>query len=146
MITSKSEDIVVNVENNPIKNSKCEKILGVKIDYKLTFNSHIDKIYKKAGQKMNALSRIVPYMNIEKRRTLLSTFFTSLFNYCPLIWICHSRAKKRSKINRLQERCLKIIYNVKITTFKQLLEKHISVLTDILHSYKKYLVSCCGNV
>ena len=85
LITSKNGDILVNVENNPIKNSKCGKLLGVKIDYKLTFNSHIDKISKKARQKMNALSRIVPYMNIEKRPTLLNTIFISQFNYCSLI-------------------------------------------------------------
>ena len=29
-ITSKGEDIVVDVENNPIKNSKCEILLNVK--------------------------------------------------------------------------------------------------------------------
>ena len=38
----------------------------VKIDCKLTFNYHIDEIYMKAGQKMNALSKIVPYMNNNK--------------------------------------------------------------------------------
>lgn len=55
--TSKSEATVVNVENNSIKNSKCEKLLGVKIDCKLIFNSCIDKICKKTGQKMNAFSK-----------------------------------------------------------------------------------------
>lgn len=55
--TSKSEATVVNVENNSIKNSKCEKLLGVKIDCKLIFNSYIDKICKKTGQKMNAFSK-----------------------------------------------------------------------------------------
>ena len=86
MITSKSEGVVVNVENDPMKNRKCEKLLFVKIDYKLTFNSHYDEICIKAGQKMNAFSRTVSYMNIEKRRILLKTFFISLFHYCPLIW------------------------------------------------------------
>ena len=49
----------MNVENNSIKIIKCEKLLSAQIDYKLAFSSHIDEIYKKAGQKMNALSRIV---------------------------------------------------------------------------------------
>ena len=49
LITRKNEDIVVNVENNPIKKSKCKKLFGVKTDYKLTFNFHIDKICKKTG-------------------------------------------------------------------------------------------------
>ena len=50
---------MINVENNQITNSKCEKLLGIKIDHKLTFNAHIDEICKKAGQKMNALSRVI---------------------------------------------------------------------------------------
>ena len=51
-ITSESTDLVINVENNHITNSKCEKLLGIKIDNKLTFNARIDEICKKAGQKM----------------------------------------------------------------------------------------------
>ena len=65
-------------------------------------------------------------MNITKRRSLLNTFFMSQFNYCPLTWMCHSRAKN-NKINRLHERCLRIIYEDKASTFEQLLEKDSSV-------------------
>ena len=36
--------------------------------------------------------------------------------------MCHSHVKKQ-KINRLHGRCLKLIYNYKISTFKQLLGK-----------------------
>ena len=36
--------------------------------------------------------------------------------------MCHSRALN-NEINRLQERCLRIIYNDKTSTFKVLLEK-----------------------
>ena len=74
---------------------------------------------------MNPLSRVIPYMNITKRRTLLKKFFISQFNYCPLIWMCHSRTKN-NKINRLYERCLRMIYNDKVSIFEQLLEKDSS--------------------
>ena len=80
----------------------------------------------KAGQKFNALFKVIPYMNIIKRRTLLKTFFISQLNYCPLTWTYHSRAKN-NKINRLHERCLRIIYNDKVSTSEQLLEKDSSV-------------------
>ena len=50
----------------------------------------------------------------------------SQFNYFPLTWICHSRAKN-NKINSLQERCLWIVYQDKASTFEQLLEKDSSV-------------------
>ena len=56
----------------------------------------------------------------------MNAFFNSQFNYCPVIWMCHSRALN-NKINRLHERCLRIIYNDKTSTFKELLEKDKSL-------------------
>ena len=108
-ITTERKDLVINVENNQIINSNCKNLLGIKKDHKLTFNAHIDEICKDAGQKMNALSRVIPYMNITKWCSLLNTFFILQFNYRPLIWMCYKRAKS-NKINHLHERCLRIIY------------------------------------
>ena len=76
-ITSESKDLVINAENNQITKSKCQKLLGIKIDPKLTFNTHINEISEKAGQKMNALSRVIPYMNITKRRSLYRSLIIS---------------------------------------------------------------------
>ena len=86
-----SSDICVDIYN--IKSSKCEKLLGIKIDNKLNFNTHVDEICKKAGQKLNALSRVNSYIDLSKRRILLNAFFISHFSYCPLAWMFHSRGK-----------------------------------------------------
>ena len=50
----------------------------------------------------------------------------SQFNYCQLVWMCHSRTKN-NKINRLHDRCLRLIYNDKKSSFEQLLEIDSSV-------------------
>ena len=47
-------------------------------------------------------------------------------SYCLLVWMFHSR-RKNNKINRIHERCLRIIYNDKKSTFYALLEKDGSV-------------------
>lgn len=52
---------------------------------------------EKTGQKVNDLSRILPYMNLEKRRILMSRFFTSQLNNFPLAWMFHSRAMNDKK-------------------------------------------------
>ena len=44
--------------------------------------------------------------------------------------LCHSRALN-NKINRLHERCLRLIYNEKQLNFEELLEKDDSVSIDI---------------
>ena len=63
-------------------------------------------------------------MELGKRRMLTNAF--SQFNYCSVFWTCHNRALS-NKINRLHERCLRIIYSDKASTFKELLEKDNSV-------------------
>ena len=52
----------------------------------------------------------------------MSSFFMSQFNYCPLVWMCHSRLMN-NKINRLHEKCLRIVYNDKTSSFVELLDK-----------------------
>ena len=114
------------MDNYNIKSSKSKKLLGIKIDNKLNFNTHFDEICKKAGQKLNALVRVTPSMDLSKRRILLNAFFISQFSYCPLVWMFHSLGEN-DKINRIHERCLRIICNDKKATFCELLEKDGSV-------------------
>ena len=52
----------------------------------------------------------------------MRTFIESQFNYCPLIWMYHSRDLNR-KINKLHERALRVLYKDKHLTFEQLLNR-----------------------
>ena len=52
-------------------NSKEVEILGIKIDKKLSFYQHIKSISKKAGQKLNLLLRISPYLDDEKGKSFI---------------------------------------------------------------------------
>ena len=119
LLTSSRDKVSICVDNYNIKSSKCEKHLGNKIDNKLNFDTHVDEICTKAGQKLNALSRVTPYIDLSKRRILLNAFCIS---YCSLVWMFRSRGKN-NKINRAHKRCLIIIYNDKKSTFYELLEK-----------------------
>ena len=56
----------------------------------------------------------------------MNAFFKSQFSYCPLSWMFHSRTLN-NKINRLHERCLRIIYNDNTSSFTDLLEIDNSV-------------------
>ena len=103
-------------ENSTIKCSKVKKLLGVHVDHKLKFDIHVETICKKAHRKLGALSRIINYMELPKRRILMNAFFKAQFNYCPIIWMFHSCCLN-NKINRLHERCLRMIYNDKISNW-----------------------------
>ena len=55
------------VEYKEINNSRHEKLLRVKIDSKLSFNTHIDDICRKERLKLNAVSRIMPHFDFLKK-------------------------------------------------------------------------------
>ena len=116
----------LKIGNFNIKNYFSEKLLGIDFDCKLKFSNHIEDICKKATRKLNALSRIVPYMDIPRRKILMNALFRSPFNYCSLIWMCYNRSLNH-KINRLHERCLQIIYSDKKSSFDELLDKDESI-------------------
>ena len=48
------------------------------------------------------------------------------FSYCPILWMCHNRIINK-RINRLHDRCLRIIYDDKQSPCEELLEKDSSV-------------------
>ena len=104
--------VSMNVDRFKIDKGDTEKLLGVKFDKKLTFDDHISDICKKTGKKISALARVTPYMGIAKKRILMNACFISQFSYFSLVWMFHSRTNN-IKINRLHERCLRIVYNDK---------------------------------
>ena len=95
----------------------------------MTFQSHIDNICKKGSNKLNAICRITPYMDFNKKRSAANAFSMGQFNYCPLIWMCNNKTYN-NKINRLHEICLRLIYNDKRSSLEDLLVKDNSVSTD----------------
>ena len=122
LLVSTNDRVSVNVDGFKIDKSDTEKLLGVKFDKKLAFDDHISDICKKAGRKISALARVTQYMGIAKKRILMNAFFTSQFSFCLLVWMCHS-CTNNSKINKLHERCLRIVCNDKQSSFNELLEK-----------------------
>ena len=59
----------------------------------------------------------------------MNAFFKSEFNYCSLIFMCHSR-ESNNNISRLHEGCLRIIHNHKQPSFYSLLEKDSAISID----------------
>ena len=109
-----------------LESEKNVKLLGITIDNKLNFNDHVTNLIKKGNQKFHALARISKFMCDDKLKLVMRTFILSQFNYCPLIWMFHSRTQNQ-KINKLHERVLRLVYNDDNLTFQQLLEKDNSV-------------------
>ena len=97
------------------------------IDSNLFFEEHINNLRKKPSKKLNTLARMVCYMDIQKRRTIMKSFITSQFGYCPLVWMFHGRNLNNKIKKSIHKRALRINSGDKTSTFQQLLEKDNSI-------------------
>ena len=83
------------------------KLLGVTLDYKLTFSSHINNLASKAGALLCALNRIKRYLDKDARLTLAKIFILSYFHYCPIIWHFCGKVNTNT-LENIQKRTLSI--------------------------------------
>ena len=74
-------------KNFKLKNTSVNEILGVTIDRELKFDKHVKHICKKAGNKLNALTRMANILDFFQKNTLFKSFMKGQFNSCPLLWM-----------------------------------------------------------
>ena len=84
LIVSTNDTTEIQIGDFVIKSRSTEKLLGVTIEVTIT--------------------KVIPYMTLEKKKIIMNSFFNAQFNYCPLICMLHSR-KNNNKIKHLHERC-----------------------------------------
>ena len=133
-----SEPSIALIDGSSIESNTKEILPGITIDRDLKFDKHVNNLCENACQKLNALVRLAPFMNVDKKRMIMKAFIELQFGYCPLVWIFHGRTLN-NKINRIHERALRIIYNDKSSSFQNLLEKDNSV--TIHHTNIKILAT-----
>ena len=107
---TKREPVTLNIDAIKIKESQSVVLLGLTIDNQLTFKDHIDTLCRNASYKLHALRRIRKYLTIEKAKLLYNAFVNSQFNYSSIIWM-FCRKTDYAKIEKIQYRALKIVYN-----------------------------------
>ena len=126
--------VMIKIKGSAIESSNSEKRLGVTIDSKLSLDDRITILCNETSQKLHELSRVASHKSFNKRRILLKTFITSQFNYCSLVWMCHSR-DLNNRIKNLYERALRIVYQDKKSDFEILLksDKFVTIHMRNLH-------------
>ena len=80
--------VYITLDNNVNIYGKTEvELLGITIDYKLTFKSHIKRLCRSANNKISALIRFRNLITFDQTRVLINAYILSYFFYCPLIWM-----------------------------------------------------------
>ena len=125
-LSSNDKNKKAELNRGVINNTQVQKPLGVYIDYKLKFDTHIEILCKKMRKKLHAHAQVIKYMPTNQAQQIMRSFIMSQFSYSPLIWISHSR-KINEQINRLHEHVLRLVSNDKSCSIWELLERDKSV-------------------
>lgn len=83
------QQAVIRAGDSAIASKRSLRYLGVMIDDKLTFGSHVDYACRKASTAISALSRMMPNNSAVKgsKRKLLSSVATSILRYGGPAWV-----------------------------------------------------------
>ena len=124
MIVSKTShsNVKIELKGTEIKLVDTMKTLGVNVDKHLDFKLHVSEICVKASKQLNVLRRLSKYLNESCLLTIYKSFITSSFNYCPVVWIFCGK-KSSAKLEKLNERALRIVYKDSISSYTDLLKK-----------------------
>ena len=85
LLLSGSNRLTANTDGNVIESEDNQLLLGITIDSNLSFNKHINDLFKKASAKLNALARISGYVDLPKRWVIMKSFITFQFGYFDII-------------------------------------------------------------
>ena len=110
------------VDNQVIKSVSPVELLGIQIDDKLNFNIYITKISKSAANQLNALIRLKQFLSFHAKEVLINSYIISNFNYCPLVRM-FSSTQSLKKIENLQKRALRFLYDNFEASYEDLLSK-----------------------
>ena len=73
------------IRNDMIWGKRTFKLLWITIDNELKFNECLTNFCIKANRKLTVLPRMRKYLDFNKVRLLVKSFFESQFKYCPPI-------------------------------------------------------------
>ena len=122
--------IEITVNDTIIKSNEKVDLLGLTLDDKLSFETHVSAICKKASGQLNALKHLSPHLTYKSRKAAVDAFILSNFNYCPLVWY-FSTARELQKIERIQERALRLTHDDYESDYNVLLDRSNTVTMKI---------------
>ena len=119
---TKDKNLTFNLEGNQIECESKVYLLGDTIDFELNFNEHISNICKMASRQLNVLKRISKNLTKLGKVTIYYSFIMSYFNLCPLV-LHFCGEVNTNKVENIQERALRFIYEDYSITYEELLCK-----------------------
>ena len=138
--------LLLDINGKITLSSSSIKLLGMLIDWKLTFNKHVQEVCSNANNKAKALTRLRYKLDQGQKLCLYYCFIMSIFGYCPLIWMFCGKTSD-AIINRVQRKALRATYNDYTSNFQNLLDKgnHSTIHESNKRSLLLEVYKCLNN-
>ena len=123
-LKDKPLDINISIDTIPIGRTDVHKFLGVHIDEKLTFGTHISKLCSKISRGIGILRRLKPLVPLNVLKQLYFAFIYSQFSYAITTYQS-AYLNQAQKLKNLINKAIKIIFNADSLTPAILKDKFI---------------------
>ena len=159
LVLNMTKTTQINFKNNSFKKkfSLCEteinidvvcKYLGIKIDSKLSFKTHIDYVKKKISKQCGILAKLRHYVPREQLIRYYKTNIAPILQYGALVYCCCSFSNL-NPLYILQKKALKTIYfRKRHESCEDIFSKHELLSIYELHIYEllKFVLKAINNL
>ena len=97
-----------NIHNIPLQPTKAAKYLGVTIDNKLNFNTHISEITRKANSTLSFVSRNFHKCPPRTKEHCIKALVHPILNYGSSVWDPHTQSNI-SKLEKINKRAARFV-------------------------------------
>ena len=119
-----------------------EKDLGVIVDEKLNFYSHIEEKIKKANQMLGIIRSTFKYIDCTILNLLYKTLVRPHLEYASSVWSPHTK-KYQEKLEKVQRRATRLVPELKHLSYEERLQKlklpslqYRRLRTDLIQLFK----------
>jgi len=141
---AKPTNIYINIDKHDIEFVDEFKLLGVTIDNRLTFESHIDNIISKVNSKSFTLLSNLKFFPYKFRPSLFKLFIVPNFDYCSSTFLHLGNKTRRNRVQNCFNKAIKRLLNIKIDSLdeKEQLAKlqNYNILPPF---YRQFYRFCC---
>ena len=137
-------NIFISIDGHDIGFVDEFRLLGVTVDNKLTFDTHIRNICSKVNSKTVLIIKNLKSFPYKFRTTLFKLFIVPVFDYCSTTFIHMRNKTRRNKIQSCFNRSVKKILYVELESLREEQQLEALKFCNILPPfYRQFYHFCC---
>ena len=123
------------VDDEEFESINSLKLLGVVLDNKLNFSEHVKLMCSKPYSKIGVLTKMRKLVREKTKYRLFKSVILPGLNYCLIVWL-FIRASDKRKLERMQEKGLRVVFNDNTSSYENLMFKAKNGMSPFLSRFR----------